>query len=166
MVNRKLKINITLDLSVKEDQWKQFHLITEENIKTLTIKTLEYLHLSTQIEEIEYGILLTNDKEIGSYNKKFRGKDNPTNTLSFPIEEHIKIVNGHVILGDIIFAFETIQREATEQTKGFYQHFYHLFLHSLLHLIGYDHEVEKDRICMENLEINILSKLGIGNPYE
>jgi len=107
----------------------------------------------------EVSILLTNDEEIRSLNKKFRGKDNATNVLSFPQDE-----TG--MLGDIALALETLEREAGEQEKSFSDHFTHLFVHGVLHLMSYDHETDAEQNEMEALEVKILKQLGISNPYK
>lgn len=107
----------------------------------------------------ELSILLTNDVEIQQLNKQYRGFDKPTNVLSFPQDEV-------ELLGDIAMAFETLQREAAEQEKTFSDHFTHLFVHGVLHLIGYDHEEDEDQRHMEQKEVEILHHLNIANPYE
>ena len=173
MINRKLKKTILLDLLIKDDRWLNLHLINHENIEKMIFTMIQYLKLNTYFKQIECSIFLINDIEISSYNKKFRNKHTPTNTLSFPIEdispfepEKTLTANGYINLGDIFLSLETIILEASEQTKNFYDHFYHLLLHSLLHLLGYQHDEEKDRIIMENVEIHILADLNIQNPYE
>lgn len=105
----------------------------------------------------EVTLLLADDAFMRRLNHTYRGKDKPTNVLSFEGEgEH---------LGDIVLAFETIEREAREQQKSFHDHAVHLTVHGVLHLLGHDHENEKDAEAMERLEIKILKKLGISNPY-
>lgn len=108
----------------------------------------------------EISILLTNDAQMQQLNKQFRGKDKPTNVLSFPQD------NEPDLLGDIAMGFETLRREAAEQEKTFEQHFTHLFLHGVLHLLGYDHEEDEDQRHMEQKEVEILHRLNISNPYE
>lgn len=107
----------------------------------------------------EVSILLTNDEEIQELNKTYRGKDKPTNVLSFPQNEE-------GLLGDIAMALETLRREAVEQEKTLQEHFTHLFVHGVLHLSGYDHEHESDQRDMEQQEVKILHEMGISNPYE
>jgi probable rRNA maturation factor len=111
----------------------------------------------------ELSILLTDDAEQRELNKQWRGKDSPTNVLSFPQIEPFGPVVG--ILGDIILARETLEREAAELEKPFSEHFSHLVVHGFLHILGYDHLEEQDALVMEALETQILASLGIPDPY-
>jgi len=173
MINKKLKKRILLDLFTEEKLWEKYTLINKEKIKQMLYETLMHLDLPKYLKQVECSVFLTNDVTIKNYNKKFRGKDKATNTLSFPIEkidttkpQDIRTIQGYINLGDLFFSIETIRLEANVQKKNFYNHFYHLLLHSVLHLLGYDHDIEENISIMENLEIQILSKLGIENPYE
>ena len=103
------------------------------------------------------------DKKIIELNKRFRKINLPTNVLSFP---SLIQKNNTNFLGDIIFSAETIFREAKRDKKSFKSHLIHLFIHGVLHLIGYDHQTENNAKIMENLEIKILETLKINNPYE
>lgn len=107
-------------------------------------------------------IILASDAFIRKLNRDFRGKDKPTNVLSFP-EAHSPKPGSY--LGDIILARQTIAREAKEQGKTIKAHVAHLVVHGVLHLLGHDHIRNKDAETMEALEIKILKKLGISNPY-
>lgn len=116
----------------------------------------------------ELTVTLSHDSKIKILNKHYRAKDKPTNVLSFPMFDDISEIPanaGQVPIGDIIIAFETIKREAIEQNKTLPDHFTHMLIHGFLHLLGYDHMNDKDAKSMESLEIKILKKLGINNPY-
>ena len=105
----------------------------------------------------EVSLLLTTDDEIQALNRDYRGKDKPTNVLSFP--------QSGLLLGDIVLARETIAREAAEKGRSFDDHLTHLVIHGWLHLQGYDHQTDKAAEEMEALEIAALARLGIDNPY-
>ncbi|MDB5535162.1 MAG: ybeY [Devosia sp.] len=111
----------------------------------------------------ELSILLTNDEEQHELNKQWRGKDSPTNVLSFPQIEPFGPVVG--ILGDITLARETLEREAVDQGVSFADHFTHLVVHGFLHILGYDHMTDAEALQMESLETQILAKLGVDDPY-
>ena len=105
-------------------------------------------------------VLLTDDGQVRDLNARFRGKDQPTNVLSFPAPAN---PSGH--LGDVCLAFETCAREAAEQGKTLAAHLQHLVAHGVLHLVGYDHDVDADAEIMEALERRILAALGVADPY-
>ncbi len=119
-------------------------------------------------DKISIVVLLTNDAEVKALNAQYRGKNKPTNVLSFPdgSEEMDTQRKAITNLGDIAMAYETIAREASEQDKALKHHISHLAVHGTLHLLGYDHEQEAEAEAMEQLEIAILARMGIANPYE
>lgn len=112
----------------------------------------------------ELSVVLTNDAEQRELNRDWRGKDSATNVLSFPQIEPFGPVIG--ILGDVILARETLEREALDLGKSLSDHFTHLIVHGFLHILGYDHIDEQDALAMEALETQILAGLGIADPYE
>lgn len=135
---------------------------------------------------LEVGALLAGDDRIRDLNLQFRGKDAPTNVLSFPsgddeatmesgsIEpgsiESGKIEPGmtdaaRLAPGEIAIAYETLCREAAQETKSVGDHLTHLWVHGLLHLMGHDHQVDDEADLMEAGEIRVLARLGIANPY-
>lgn len=110
-------------------------------------------------------LLLADDARLHALNRDFRGKDKPTNVLSFPMEGEVP--PGAVrTLGDIAVAYETVEREADEAHRPFLNHTLHLIVHGSLHLIGYTHEDAQEAERMESLEISALARLGIPTPYE
>jgi probable rRNA maturation factor len=108
-----------------------------------------------------FTVLLASDSRLKSLNREFRGKDKPTNVLSFPAA-----ANGDGYRGDVALALGVTRREAKAEGKRFADHAAHLVVHGVLHLAGYDHVRLRDAKVMEKLEIAILSRLGIANPYE
>lgn len=117
---------------------------------------------------LELSIVLGDDALVQQLNRDYRGKDKPTNVLSFAFEDAEGPDAGDdapVLLGDVIVARETVAREAAEQGKSFDAHFMHLVAHGVLHLLGYDHETEEEAGVMEALEIAALAALGLPDPY-
>lgn len=153
-----------IDVLYKEEKWREYPLINDGSIKRVFSLVLEYLELLKRGQIVECCVVLTNDVEVQEYNKKYRSKNKPTNVLSFPVDG---VTEGKIInLGDIFISLDTMKKESEIQSKNFYDHFFHLLLHSVLHLLGYDHNTDEDQRKMEDLEVKILDKLGIGNPYE
>jgi probable rRNA maturation factor len=111
----------------------------------------------------EVSLVLTNDAEQQVLNRDWRGIDKSTNVLSFPQIEPFGAVSG--LLGDIILARETLEKEASDQGLTFDDHFTHLVVHGFLHLLGYDHMDEDEALAMEGLETQILASLGVADPY-
>jgi probable rRNA maturation factor len=113
------------------------------------------------------GITLADDAAQRTLNRTWRGKDAPTNVLAFPAADPLVPLpeGAPLLLGDVVLAFETVQREATEQDKPFEDHLRHLVVHGVLHLLGCDHEDVADAAAMEAQEIAILAELGVPNPY-
>jgi probable rRNA maturation factor len=105
-----------------------------------------------------FTLLLTDDAKLKNLNKDFRGQDKPTNVLSFPCND-----DGYC--GDIAIAYGVTRDEAKAAGKKFADHAVHLAIHGVLHLAGYDHERPKDAKLMEPLEVKILARLGIADPY-
>lgn len=116
-------------------------------------------------------ILFTSDAEVQALNREWRGKDKPTNVLSFPMFDRETLLElpgdgPPELLGDISLAHETCAREAAEKNATLEAHTAHLIVHGLLHLAGHDHETSpEDAAAMEALEIKALALLGFADPY-
>ncbi|ENU31765.1 MULTISPECIES: rRNA maturation RNase YbeY [unclassified Acinetobacter] len=125
-------------------------------------------HVGFEVD-CEIGIACVDVAESHELNLQYREKDKPTNVLSFPSdipEEMLNLLDAEP-LGDLVICIPVVLQEATEQQKTPNQHFTHLLVHGVLHLLGYDHETnETDAEEMEALEIAILKKLGVANPYQ
>ena len=116
------------------------------------------------VEKIDVEVSFCTAEQIKDLNYKFRKKDSETNVLSFPAENSIGIQSA--CCGEVIICYEVLNNEAKESSKNITNHFKHLLIHSLLHLLGYEHDKENDAILMESEEIKFLSKIGISDPYK
>lgn len=113
----------------------------------------------------ELSLVFSNDAGIKDLNAGWRGKDKPTNVLSFPA---FAVTPGDPLppmLGDIVLAIETISRESSLEEKPFDHHLIHLIVHGFLHLLGYDHETDEEAEAMEAMERRVLARLAIPDPY-
>jgi probable rRNA maturation factor len=110
-------------------------------------------------------VALIDDRGMRKLNRTYRGKDKPTNVLSFPAGEAAEGGRGARPLGDVAIALGTVKREAKAQGKTLEHHLAHLMVHAVLHLLGYDHESDPDAERMEALERRALAALGIADPY-
>lgn len=115
----------------------------------------------------EVGIRLVDEVESQALNARYRGKDRPTNVLSFPagLPESVLAEMDHHPLGDLVICVPLVGQEAGERSIPVLHHWAHLVVHGVLHLRGYDHVDADDAVHMESLEVTILAGLGIGDPY-
>lgn len=109
--------------------------------------------------ETSLAIRVVDEEEGRQLNASYRGKDYPTNVLTFPLTEE------PLLMGDIVICAPVVAREAREQGKALLAHYAHMTVHGVLHLHGYDHEIDAQADLMEAMEIAILHKLGFANPY-
>lgn len=156
------------DVSFQSDKWLIHKKEIMHNMNEVMYTFREAFPLLKEKGHLD--LILADDLFIQDLNSRYRGKDRPTNVLSFPQENLDKgTVNTEIpflLLGDIVMAYETLQAEAQAKNISFIHHFCHLLLHGLLHLVGYDHETDEDQEEMEKLEIQLLEGLSIPNPYE
>jgi probable rRNA maturation factor len=110
-------------------------------------------------------VRLSGDSAVRRLNRDFRGKDKPTNVLSFPSGDSPAPRGAPKMLGDVVIAYRTVMREAAAQGKSARDHLLHLVVHGVLHLLGYDHERSAAARRMETLETRILATFGIADPY-
>ena len=129
----------------------------------------KYMNSFFKKKKLNFSILLTNDAEIKEINFKYRNLNKPTNVLSFQSmidkKNYFKNTEQEIHLGEIIISMERIFSESKINNVLFKDHFIHIFLHAVLHILGYDHEIDSERKKMEKIEISILENLGIKNPY-
>ncbi|HIB97308.1 MAG TPA: rRNA maturation RNase YbeY [Candidatus Thioglobus sp.] len=133
--------------------------INEESL----IDTLQQVINDLGKGESELLIRMVDKNEIQNLNKTYRHQDKPTNVLSFPSDLPIEI--DEEILGDVVICLEVVKQEAQDQQKTFLDHLTHMAIHGTLHLLGYDHIEDDQAKTMESLEVEILDRLQIKNPY-
>ena len=114
--------------------------------------------------EVELTIRLVESTESQQLNYTYRGKDKPTNVLSFPFEAPAEI--DLPLLGDLIICVDVVEKEALEQNKSLEAHWAHMVIHGCLHLLGYDHIIDEEAEEMESLETQLLEHLGFSDPYK
>lgn len=152
--------DIQTDINILCDEWPDISTPLE-SIEAILAESPVFQDYAGKIVEIS--IVLADDNFVQNLNKTYRGKNKPTNVLSFPQdpEPGAEEIN----LGDVVLAYQTVKKEAQSQGKSFMDHTSHLLVHGILHLLGHDHENDDEAEEMESLEIKILEKLGIKNPY-
>ncbi|MBL4852827.1 MAG: rRNA maturation RNase YbeY [Robiginitomaculum sp.] len=152
--------NIDIDTDIRDAQWQ---IMSELNaLVKAAVSAAMSEHMPQPFSEIS--LLFTSDEHMRNLNRDYREQDKSTNVLSFPTQNTVCALVLPV-LGDIVLAFETIEREANERGISLADHTTHLIIHGYLHLQGLDHQNNEEAEAMEALEINVLEHLGIANPY-
>jgi probable rRNA maturation factor len=153
-------LNYAIDISAECEGWAKI-----SGVEDYVRRAAEAAMLDGEAPPSEISVVLSDDEHIRELNKHHRGMDKPTNVLSFPAARTKAPAGGPRMLGDIVIAFETVEREAREEGKPIENHLSHLVVHGVLHLLGYDHEDDEEAEMMEARERQILAKLGIPDPY-
>ncbi|MCT7665149.1 rRNA maturation RNase YbeY [Shinella kummerowiae] len=160
---------LDIQISVEEGAWPSEERLRETSERVLGVAARFLAREEKQpfpkSGAPEVSLVFTSDAEIRGINAEWRSQDKPTNVLSFPA---FPLTPGKMpgpMLGDIIFAEETLTREAGELGKPFGDHLTHLLVHGFLHLFGYDHMDDEEAEKMEGLETRILAELGLSDPY-
>ncbi|TCB50570.1 rRNA maturation RNase YbeY [Acinetobacter terrestris] len=154
-----------LSLSLQQDFQAPELVLKRAYIKKVIETALRYIDVN---QDCEIGIACVDNDESHKLNLEYRQKDKPTNVLSFPsdIPEEVLPMLDAWPMGDLVICIPVVLQEAIDQSKTPIEHFTHMLVHGVLHLMGYDHETsEADAEEMEALEIKILAKLGFENPY-
>jgi probable rRNA maturation factor len=151
---------LALDIIVDSPLWNSV-----AGLKPTLRRAIKAAALPTKVAESELAIVLTDDDAIRELNRQWRGRDEPTNVLSFPTNDARTQCSGPRLLGDVVIAYETTTREAQAQGLPLNHHLAHLAVHGYLHLLGYDHESDKEAEIMERLEREILASLDVPDPY-
>jgi probable rRNA maturation factor len=151
---------IEIDIAIEAEGW-----LPEERLRALASAAFGSTVAAADLEPaFTVSLLFTGDQAMRTLNNEWRGKDKPTNVLSFPAPD-TPTPDGMVFFGDIAFGLETIRAECAAEGKSFEHHLTHLMVHGLLHLAGYDHEDDEEAIEMEGLERAALARLAIADPY-
>jgi probable rRNA maturation factor len=152
---------VDIDVNTACDGWPE-ETVLAAMAKSAFSAAIDVLELD---EHFNVSLLFTNDAAVQVLNRDWRGKDKPTNVLSFPAGDS-PVETEVEFLGDIALALETVAAEAADEGKTFEHHTTHLLVHGFLHLCGYDHETgDDDAEEMETLERAILARLAIADPY-
>jgi len=150
------------DVLVAAECW-QAQTDAEDIIQRAIAAAASFIELPA--EDTEVAVMLTDDARIRELNRAWRNQDKATNVLSFPAAQPPGATPSPLMLGDIAIAYETTLSEAEAEDKPFQNHLSHLAIHGFLHLLGYDHLDDAEAEEMEELERDILAKLGIADPY-
>ncbi len=161
MKNSAPDMTIATEISVTSPDWER--LAGLEALTTSAVRQCVETTGVTLAPECELGVLFCDDARIRALNAEWRGVDEPTNVLSFPTPGELATKRA---LGDIVVAYETIEREAREQDKTIAAHLTHLLVHGFLHLVGYDHATGQEAETMEAIERRVMAALGLPDPYE
>lgn len=151
-----IEIDYQIVSDIRDDEYLPDHAMVENWVSRL----LQELHYE---QPVQLSIRVVGEQEITQLNEKYRKKNQSTNVLSFPYEP-LPGVNVP-LLGDVVVCARIVGQQAKQQGKSPDQHWAHMIIHGVLHLLGYDHIKAADADEMEAIEINILSKLGFPNPY-
>jgi probable rRNA maturation factor len=163
-------LEIALD---SDEEWdsSSFWLPLVQRAAEAAVAESAYPDLAEAERPVEISVTLTGDEQVRALNAKWRGKDKPTNVLSFPMADERDLSRANVsgselLLGDIVIARGVCEAEAQDKGVSIEDHATHLIVHGTLHLLGYDHQDDRDAANMEAREIGALKRLGISNPYE
>ena len=156
-MTRPHKSALQIDVMVESKRWKD-----AARAKAIVRRAVAQAAVATKSPRgAELAIVLSDDSAVRALNRDWRGIDKPTNVLSFPAKNG----GAEPHLGDIVLAFETIEREAKSEHKPVAHHLAHLAVHGFLHLVGFDHERDEDALAMEQAERDILRQLKVPDPY-
>jgi probable rRNA maturation factor len=157
---KRTSTGLPVDIVINSRLWK-----SQRGAGTILRRAIATAAAMVPTGEGELAVVLTDDATTRALNRQWRGKDEATNVLSFPAKHPHTVRGAPRALGDIVIAFETTTREALAEQKLFRHHLAHLGVHGFLHLLGYDHESIIEAEAMESLEIAILRRLNVPNPY-
>ena len=160
---------IDLQLAIETDGWPVADQLEKLCARTVAAVCSYLAEETGQVfpeEGCELSLVFADDEAMRAVNRKWRDQDKATNVLSFPASPVQPGERPGPMLGDVLFALETIQREAADLAIPFDNHLTHLLVHGFLHLLGYDHMNDADAAVMEGHETRILAMLDLSDPYE
>jgi probable rRNA maturation factor len=165
-----MTLEIALDADEEWDSSRSWDRLVRRAAEA-AIAESAYPDLADSDRPVELSVSLSGNDQVRELNAKWRGKDKPTNVLSFPMADErdltkANVSGGELLLGDIVLARGVCEAEAAEKGISIEQHATHLVVHGTLHLLGYDHHDDRDAADMEAREVRALARLGIANPYE
>ena len=157
---------LQVDVAIECDRWRDA-IVDVEPLCRRAAETAYRQACPFGDRTAEVSLVLADDAFVKGLNRDYRGKDAPTDVLSFPAwEEGDLAIDGRpLLLGDVVVAFETASAEAADEGLALADRLAHLVVHGMLHLFGYDHEVDSDAERMERLECGVLASLGVADPY-
>ncbi len=154
-------MSLAVDIAIDHEAW---HVVAGLDAVAQRAAAAALATMDDAPTDAEVSLVLCDDAFIRTLNRTWRGKDQPTNVLSFPIDAATP-GTGPRLLGDIVVAYETTAREAIEEGKSLPDHLAHLVVHGMFHLLGYDHEEDSQADVMEALEGRALETIGVASPY-
>jgi probable rRNA maturation factor len=163
-------LEVALDADEEWDSSRPWQMLAKRATEA-AIAESRYPELGKIDRAVEISFTLTSDEQVRALNAQWRGKDEATNVLSFPMAEELDFNRANVddrefLLGDIILAHGVCEAEAQRDHISFEHHATHLMVHGTLHLLGYDHDGDDEAADMEAREVRALARLGIASPYE
>jgi probable rRNA maturation factor len=178
-VSPKIQKRAKIDIVIADPSWSKSlpkAALLGRRAARLTLRADPESRSKRSARPAELSLCLADDRTVRRLNKDYLGKDKPTNVLSFPSvsvrsaggprdRSPTPVIHGRRHLGDIILAFGTVRREARGQEKTLAQHYCHLVVHGVLHLLGFDHKAKADARIMEDWERSVLAELGYEDPY-
>jgi probable rRNA maturation factor len=165
-----MMLEVALEADAEWDSSRSWEELARNAAKA-AIAESAFPDLESSDRPVEISVTLTGDEQVRALNAKWRGKDKPTNVLSFPMADErdlgrANLAGPELLLGDIILARGVCEAEAADKGVSVEQHATHLLVHGTLHLLGYDHHDDAQAADMEAREVRALARVGIANPYE
>jgi probable rRNA maturation factor len=157
-------MSLRLALEVEDERWNAIPNVAELIEKAIALALADFDDAG---RTVEVGVRLVDDGTIKALNRDWRGRDKPTNVLSFPLGDPGPVTDPDFpwLIGDVVMSYDTVTAESIRDSKLLEHHLVHLAVHATLHLIGHDHEDEAEAEIMEAAEVRLLAGMGIPDPY-